>query len=40
MNGPIRRMDERGWGWRQWVLQLLIVLTVAAFIVPLVLYGS
>ncbi|MFE2968306.1 hypothetical protein ACFXKC_32420 [Streptomyces sp. NPDC059340] len=40
MRRQIRWMDERRWGWCQWTLQLLIVVTVPAFIVPVVLYGS
>ncbi|WP_331765321.1 hypothetical protein OG747_52700 (plasmid) [Streptomyces sp. NBC_01384] len=40
MRSPIRWMDKRGWGWRQWALQLLIIATVAAFIAPLALYRS
>ncbi|MGW4984042.1 hypothetical protein [Streptomyces mirabilis] len=40
MRRQIRWMDEHRWGWRQWTLQLLIVVTVAVFIVPVVLYGS
>jgi hypothetical protein len=33
-------MDERELGWRQWCLQLLIVLIVAGFTIPLVLTTS
>ncbi|WP_406482529.1 hypothetical protein [Streptomyces sp. NBC_01615] len=40
MKGPIHWMDTRGWGWRQWFLQILIVIAVAGFIIPIVLYGS
>jgi hypothetical protein len=33
-------MAERHWGWRQWCLQILIVLLVTGLVVPLALYGS
>lgn len=31
----VQWMDDRGLGWRQWVLQLLIVAGTAAWVVPL-----
>lgn len=30
-------MDERSWGWRQWLLQLVIVGLAAGLLVPVIL---
>ncbi|MEU0770627.1 hypothetical protein [Streptomyces albogriseolus] len=32
---PTRWLDENGYGWRQWLFQLLIVLTTIAFVLSL-----
>lgn len=36
----VQWMDDTGWGWRQWVMQLLIVVVTAAWVVPLVMISG
>ncbi|GHB71342.1 hypothetical protein GCM10010331_69030 [Streptomyces xanthochromogenes] len=37
MRGHVRHMDKRGWGWRQWLVQILIVIAVGAGMTPIIL---